>query len=154
MGIERSFLSEIGIHSRKAKREDMSKLNIQQRRVGEITVLDMDGKVTIDGTSNALHACIRDLLQKGQDRILLNLAGVAYIDSSGLGELISCHVTLNKSGGQMKILHLTQRLRELMTITKLLTIFDVYEVESDAIDSFEHRSVDVGYGKATVSTGA
>jgi anti-sigma B factor antagonist len=131
----------------------MSKLNIQQRRVGDITVLDMVGKVTIDGTSNALHACIRDLLEKGQNQILLNLAGVAYIDSSGLGELISCHVTLNKSGGQMKILHLTQRLRELMTITKLLTIFDVYDNEAEAINSFDNRQVDVGYGKAALTTG-
>jgi anti-sigma B factor antagonist len=131
----------------------MSKLNIQQRRVGDITVLDMDGKVTIDGTSNALHACIRDLLEKGQNRILLNLAGVAYIDSSGLGELISCHVTLNKSGGQMKILNLTQRLRELMTITKLLTIFDVFDNEAEAINSFDNPQVDVGYGKAALTTG-
>ena len=115
----------------------MTNLDIKKRRVGNITVLDMDGEVRIGGSNIALHDAIRRLLEEGRNQILLNLAGVAYIDSSGLGELISSHITLTKAGGQIKLLHLTHRLRELMTITKLLTVFDVYEIESEALDSFK-----------------
>jgi anti-sigma B factor antagonist len=84
-----------------------------------------------------LQNAIRRLLKEGQNQILLNLAHVAYIDSSGLGELIAGHIALCKSGGQMKLLHLTQRVSELMTITKLLTVFDAYEDEAAALDSFK-----------------
>src|SRR5712692_8609503 len=115
----------------------MSTLNIQERRIGEVTVLDMDGNVRIGGSNVALQKAIRGLVAEGRNQIVLNLARVAYIDSSGLGELISGHVTLHNKGGQIKLLHLTQRLQELMTITKLLTVFDVYEDESKAIDSFK-----------------
>lgn len=115
----------------------MSNLNIQERRIGDVTVLDMDGNIRIGGSNVALKKAISSLVAEGRNQIVLNLARVAYIDSSGLGELISGHVTLNNKGGQIKLLNLTQRLQELMTITKLLTIFDVYEDESKAVDSFK-----------------
>lgn len=115
----------------------MSNLNIQERRIGDVTVLDMDGNIRIGGSNVALKKAILSLVAEGRNQIVLNLARVAYIDSSGLGELISGHVTLNNKGGQIKLLNLTQRLQELMMITKLLTIFDVYEDESKAIDSFK-----------------
>jgi anti-sigma B factor antagonist len=115
----------------------MSSLNIQERRIGDVTVLDMDGNIRIGGSNVALKKAILGLVGEGRNQIVLNLARVAYIDSSGLGELISGHVTLNNKGGQIKLLNLTQRLQELMTITKLLTIFDVYEDESKAVDSFK-----------------
>ena len=115
----------------------MSSLNIQERRIGDVTVLDMDGHIRIGGSNVALKKAILGLVGEGRNQIVLNLARVAYIDSSGLGELISGHVTLNNKGGQIKLLNLTQRLQELMTITKLLTIFDVYEDESKAVDSFK-----------------
>jgi anti-sigma B factor antagonist len=118
----------------------MSNLNIQERRIGDVTVLDMDGNIRIGGSNVALKKAIRSLVGEGRNQIVLNLARVAYIDSSGLGELISGHVTLNNKGGQIKLLNLTQRLQELMTITKLLTIFDVYEDESKAVDSFKIHS--------------
>jgi len=115
----------------------MSNLNIQERRIGDVTVLDMDGNIRIGGSNVALKKAILNLVAEGRNQIVLNLARVAYIDSSGLGEFIAGHVTLNSKGGRIKLLNLTQRLQELMTITKLLTIFEVYEGESKAIDSFE-----------------
>jgi anti-sigma B factor antagonist len=115
----------------------MSNLNIQERRIGDVTVLDMDGNIRIGGSNVALKKAISSLVAESRNQIVLNLARVAYIDSSGLGELISGHVTLNNKGGQIKLLHLTQRLQELMTITKLLTIFEVYDNESEAVDSFK-----------------
>ena len=118
----------------------MTNLNIEERHLGDVTVLDMEGKLTTDGGNVVLHRTIRRLLEDGRGQILLNLAGVVYIDSSGLGQLIASHIALSKRGGQMKILHLTQKLRELMTITKLLTVFDAYESESQALDSFQSRA--------------
>jgi anti-sigma B factor antagonist len=122
----------------------MSNLNIKERQIGDVTVLDMDGNIRIGGSNVALQKAIRGLVDQGRNQIVLNLARVAYIDSSGLGELISGHITLTNNGGQIKLLNLTERLRELMTITKLLTIFDVYEDESAAVDSFKvHDTVAV-----------
>ena len=115
----------------------MNNLNINDRQVGNVTVLDIDGNLRIGEGSAVLHKAIRRLLEEGQNQILLNLARVAYIDSSGLGELVAAHVALGKSGGRIKLLHLTRRVRELMTITKLLTVFDAYETESAALDSFK-----------------
>ena len=115
----------------------MSTLNIHERRIGDVTVLDMDGNIRIGGSNVALKKAISSLVAEGRNQIVLNLARVTYIYSSGLGELISGHVTLHNKGGQIKLLNLTQRLQGLMTITKLLTIFDVYEDESKAVDSFK-----------------
>ncbi len=115
----------------------MSTLNIHERRIGDVTVLDMDGNIRIGGSNIALKEAIRGLVAEGRNQIVLNLARVTYIDSSGLGELISSHVTSNHKGGQIKLLNLTQRFHELMTITKLITIFDVYDDESQAVDSFK-----------------
>jgi len=77
------------------------------------------------------------LLEEGKKNILLNLAGVGYIDSSGIGELVSSYTAINKDGGHLKLLSLTEKLRDLLTITKLLTVFDAYETESEALDSFK-----------------
>ncbi len=115
----------------------MSNLNIHERRIGDVTVLDMDGNIRIGGSNIALKKAIQNLVAEGRNQIVLNLARVTYIDSSGLGELISSHVTSNHKGGQIKLLNLTQRFHELMTITKLITIFDVYTDESEAIGSFK-----------------
>ncbi|MGA9993968.1 MAG: STAS domain-containing protein [Pyrinomonadaceae bacterium] len=115
----------------------MNNLKLNERQVGKVTILDVDGNLRLGEGSAAIQKVIRRLSEEGQKQILLNLAHVAYIDSSGLGELIAGHVALSKSGGQIKLLHLTQRVRELMTITKLLTVFDVYENESEALASFK-----------------
>jgi anti-sigma B factor antagonist len=115
----------------------MAELNISERQAGDVTVLDMGGKITIGEGSVALRSAIRRLLEEGKKKILLNLAGVGYIDSSGIGELVSSYTAINKDGGQLKLLNLTQKLRDLLTITKLLTVFDVYETEPEALNSFK-----------------
>jgi anti-sigma B factor antagonist len=116
----------------------MAELNIAERQAGNVTVLDMDGKITIGEGSVALRTAVRRMLEEGKRRILLNLAGVGYIDSSGIGELVSSYTAITKEeGGQLKLLHLTQKLQDLLTITKLLTVFDVYESESEALNSFK-----------------
>jgi anti-sigma B factor antagonist len=121
----------------KARKEtQVINLYINQRRVGAVTVLDLKGRVRIGGGTVALHKAIRSLVEEGKTQILLNLAGVNYIDSSGLGELVSSYVTLGNKGGEIKLAHLTERLRELLTVTKLLTVFDIYDDEPKALASF------------------
>ncbi len=116
----------------------MAELNIKERQAGDVAVLDMDGKITIGEGSVALRTTVRRLLEEGKKKILLNLAGVGYIDSSGIGELVSSYTTIGKEeGGQLKLLNLTQKLQDLLAITKLLTVFDVYESESEALNSFQ-----------------
>ena len=115
----------------------MAELNINERQAGDVTVLDMSGKITIGEGSVALRTAVRRLLEEGKKRILLNLGGVSYIDSSGIGELVSSYTAINKEGGQLKLLNLTQKLQDLLTITKLLTVFDVYDKEADALNSFK-----------------
>ncbi|HEX8177420.1 MAG TPA: STAS domain-containing protein [Pyrinomonadaceae bacterium] len=115
----------------------MAELDIKERQAGDVTVLDMDGKITIGEGSVALRSAIRRLLEEGKKKILLNLAGVGYIDSSGIGELVSSFTAINKEGGQLKLLKLTQKLQDLLAITKLLTVFDVYDNESEALSSYK-----------------
>jgi anti-sigma B factor antagonist len=115
----------------------MTKLTIKEHQDGDVTVLDMDGDIRIDGGNVVFRNTIHRLLGEGRKKVLLNLAGVAHIDSSGLGELISSRLTMNEKGGQIKLLHLTQRVRELMKITKLMTVLDVYESRSVALESFK-----------------
>lgn len=115
----------------------MAELNINERQAGDVTVLDMSGKITIGEGSVALRTGVRRLLEEGKKRILLNLGGVSYIDSSGIGELVSSYTAINKEGGQLKLLNLTQKLQDLLTITKLLTVFDTYDNEAEALNSFK-----------------
>lgn len=114
----------------------MINLYINERRAGDVTVLDLKGRVRAGGTTVALHNSIRTLIREEKTLILLNLSGVTYIDSCGLGEIIASHVTLQRIGGALKLLQLTESLRELMIATKLLDVFDVYDIESTALVSF------------------
>jgi anti-sigma B factor antagonist len=115
----------------------MAELNISERQAGDVTVLDMSGRITIGEGSVALRTAIRRLLEEGKKKILLNLAGVGYIDSSGIGELVSSFTAINKEGGQLKLLKLTQKLQDLLAITKLLTVFDTYDNEQEALNSYK-----------------
>ena len=115
----------------------MAELNINERQAGDVTVLDMSGKITIGEGSVSLRSAIRRLLEEGKKRILLNLAQISYVDSSGIGELVSSYTAINKEGGQLKLLNLTQKIQDLLTITKLLTVFDVYDSEAEALNSFK-----------------
>jgi anti-sigma B factor antagonist len=114
----------------------MINLYINERRVGDVTVLDLKGRIRVGGTTVSLHKSIRCLIQEDKRMILLNLTGVTFIDSSGLGELIASKVTLLGKGGEIKLLQPTDSLRALMSATKLLDVFDVYESESEALAAF------------------
>jgi len=115
----------------------MAELDVKERQAGDITILDLSGAVRIGEGSIALRDAIRDLAGQGKKKLLLNLAGVNYVDSSGIGELIANYTTVSRQGGQLKLLNLTDRIQNLLVITKLLTVFDVYENESEALKSFQ-----------------
>jgi anti-sigma B factor antagonist len=128
-------------------RAQLINLYIKERQVGNVTVLDLKGRVRVGGATVALHRSFRSLVQEEKLLILLNLAGVTHIDSSGLGELISSHISVFNKGGEIKLVQLTETLRELMTLTKLLTVFDVYENEADALLSFKEHVLRVKESK-------
>jgi anti-sigma B factor antagonist len=114
----------------------MSNLTITERRRDSVVVLDLKGNIRLGEGNIELHERLRSLVEKGERKVLLNLAEVSYIDSSGLGELVAGYTTLQKNGGELKLLNLTSRVQELMVITKLLTVFDVFGDESTAVASF------------------
>ena len=114
----------------------MADINISERQAGDVTILDLEGKVTIGEGSVALRNAIRRLLGEGKTKILLNLGSVGYIDSSGIGELVSSFTAVNKEGGTLKLLNLTQKIQDLLAITKLLTVFDTFDDEATALSSF------------------
>jgi anti-sigma B factor antagonist len=111
-------------------------LYINERRVEDVTILDLKGRERMRGVTVALHKSIRCLASEGKTQVLLDLAWVKHIDSSALGELIASRVTLEEKGGALKLIHMTESVQELMTITKLLTVFDVYDDEPEAVASF------------------
>jgi anti-sigma B factor antagonist len=114
----------------------MAELDLKERQAGDVTILDLTGEVRIGEGSVALRDSIRNLADQGKKKVLLNLAGVKYIDSSGIGELIANYTTISRQGGQLKLLKLTDRVQNLLVITKLLTVFDSYDDESEALKSF------------------
>jgi len=115
----------------------MAELDVNERQAGDVTILDLSGEVRIGDSSVALRDSIRNLADQGKKKVLLNLGGVKYIDSSGIGELIANYTTVKRGGGQLKLLNLTDRVQNLLVITKLLTVFDAYEDEAEALKSFE-----------------
>ncbi|MGE0812570.1 MAG: STAS domain-containing protein [Vicinamibacterales bacterium] len=111
-------------------------MEIAERKVSDVTVLDLTGKMTLGEGDELLRQTVNNLLAAGTKKIVLNLEGVPYIDSAGLGEVVRTHMTVSKQGGKLKLLNLTKRIEDLLSITKLLTVFDSYESEADAIKSF------------------
>src|SRR3954464_13404454 len=107
------------------------------RKVDNVTIVDLSGRITLGEGSVVLRDNIRDLVAKGNKKILLNLGDVTYIDSSGIGELVSGFTTVANSGGTLKLLSLTKRVKDLLQITKLYTVFDVHEDEAHAVRSFQ-----------------
>lgn len=107
------------------------------RQVDSVTVIDVSGRITLGEGCTQLRQLIRDLLGKGSKQILVNLAEVTYIDSSGIGELVSAFTAVSNQGGQLKLLNLTKKVHDLLQITKLYTVFDVHDDEAKAISSFE-----------------
>jgi anti-sigma B factor antagonist len=111
-------------------------MKVSTRQVDGVTILDLSGRITLGEGSVQLRDAVRDLLTKGQKQILLNLADVNYIDSSGIGELVSAYTTVRNQGGELKLLNLTKKVHDLLQITKLYTVFDVKDDEASAIASF------------------
>ncbi|HXE64522.1 MAG TPA: STAS domain-containing protein [Bryobacteraceae bacterium] len=111
-----------------------AKLNT--RKVGDVTVVDVSGRITLGEGSSVIRDEVRALIGQGNKKILLNLGDVTYIDSSGIGELVSGYTSMTNSGGVLKLLNLTKRVKDLLQITKLYTVFDVYEDEAHAVQSF------------------
>ena len=112
-------------------------LTIASREVDGVTVLDLSGRITLGEGSVQLREAIRDLISKGQKNILLNMGDVNYIDSSGLGELVSAYTTSKNQGAQLKLLSLTKKVKDVLQLTKLYTVFDVKDDETAAVKAFK-----------------
>jgi len=111
-------------------------MQIEERTVGDVVVLDLKGKITLGEGDELLKDKVNSLVNQGRKKVVLNLAEVPYIDSAGLGEVVRTFTTVSRQGGSLKLLNLTKRITDLLSITKLLTVFETYDSESDAVRSF------------------
>ena len=112
-------------------------MQIEERIVGDVTILDLKGKITLGEGDEALKDKINSLTLQNRRQILLNLEGVPYIDSAGLGEVVRTYTTVSRQGGQLKLVNLTKRIEDLLSITKLLTVFETFDSEPEALQSFD-----------------
>ena len=111
-------------------------MKINTRTAGDVFILDCSGKITLGEGTMVVRNAVREVLKDGGKKIIVNLADVSYIDSSGIGELVSTYTTVTNQGGQLKLLNLTKKIQELLAITKLLTVFQVFTSEEAALASF------------------
>jgi anti-sigma B factor antagonist len=111
-------------------------MHIEERAVGDVTVLDLKGRVTLGEGDELLRDKVHSLINQGRRKLVLNLADVPYIDSAGLGEIVRTYTTVSRQGGSLKLLSLTKRISDLLSITKLLTVFETFDSEADAVKSF------------------
>jgi len=111
-------------------------LKASSRQVGEVTVIDLDGRITLSDGSAMVRDLIRENLNKGQKKLVLNLAAISYLDSTGLGELVSGYRFVKSAGGELKLLNLNKKVTDLLQVTKLYTVFDIHNDESQAVASF------------------
>ena len=116
-------------------------MQIEERSAGDVTVLDLKGKMTLGEGDELLKDKINSLIHQGRRKVVLNLEDVPYIDSAGLGEIVRTYTTISRQGGSLKLLNLTKRISDLLSITKLLTVFDTYDSEADAVRSFSSARV-------------
>ena len=116
-------------------------MQIEERVVGDVTILDLKGKMTLGEGDELLKDKINSLIHQGQKKLLLNLEGVPYIDSAGLGEIVRTYTTVSRQGGNLKLVNLTKRITDLLSITKLLTVFETFDSEKDAVASFQSAGV-------------
>jgi anti-sigma B factor antagonist len=114
---------------------------IEERVIGDVTVLDLKGKMTLGEGDELLKDKINSLIHQGQKKLLLNLEGVPYIDSAGLGEIVRTYTTVSRQGGNLKLVNLTKRITDLLSITKLLTVFETFDSEPEALKSFQAAKV-------------
>jgi anti-sigma B factor antagonist len=111
-------------------------MHIHERAVGNVTIIDVSGRMTLGEGQELLRDKVNSLIQQGQKNLVLNLAEVPYIDSAGLGEIVRTYTTVSHQGGALKLLNLTKRIQDLLAITKLLTVFETFDAEADAVGSF------------------
>ena len=111
-------------------------MQITERALADVMILDLKGKITLGEGDELLKDKVNSLVNQGQRKIVLNLAGVPYLDSAGLGEVVRAYTTVSRQGGSLKLLNLTKRITDLLAITKLLTVFDTFESEEEAVRSF------------------
>jgi anti-sigma B factor antagonist len=116
-------------------------MQIDERIVGDVSVLDVVGRITLGEGDELLKDKVNSLLNQGRKKIILNLAEVPYVDSAGLGEIVRTYTTVSRQGGNLKLLNLTKRITDLLSITKLLTVFETYDSEADAVQSFSSAKV-------------
>jgi anti-sigma B factor antagonist len=114
---------------------------IEERVIGDVTILDLKGKMTLGEGDELLKDKINSLIHQGQKKLLLNLEGVPYIDSAGLGEIVRTYTTVSRQGGNLKLVNLTKRITDLLSITKLLTVFETFDSEPEALKSFQAAKV-------------
>jgi anti-sigma B factor antagonist len=114
---------------------------IEERIIGDVTILDLKGKMTLGEGDELLKDKINSLIHQGQKKLLLNLEGVPYIDSAGLGEIVRTYTTVSRQGGNLKLVNLTKRITDLLSITKLLTVFETFDTEPEALKSFQAAKV-------------
>lgn len=113
-------------------------MELVQRDIGTVTVLDLSGRLTLNDGSGLLRTAVTDLVSRGRTNIVLNLARLSYLDSAGLGEMVACYSSAAKAGGAVKLTHATDKINDLLSITKLLTVFDTFDAEPEALASFGH----------------
>jgi anti-sigma B factor antagonist len=112
-------------------------MQISERTVGDVVIVDLSGKVTLgDGGDVVLKDKMQSLVQQGRKKVLLNLGEVSYVDSAGLGQIVQSYATVMKNGGSLKLLNVTKRIKDLLSITKLLTVFECHDSEAEAVTSF------------------
>lgn len=114
-------------------------MKIKTRKVNEVTILDVMGEIVIGEGDVRLRTTILDLLAQGETNILLSLRNVPFIDSAGIGEIIACHTSVKNRGGSLKLLHLTKKLKHIFTITKLILVFDCFDDQEEAVQSFSKQ---------------
>jgi anti-sigma B factor antagonist len=112
-------------------------LKASSREIGDVTVIDLDGRITLGDGSALLRGLLRENLNKGHVKLLLNLAGITYLDSTGLGELVSGYRLVKSNGGELKLLNLNKKVSDLLQVTKLYTVFDIHNDETQAVASFQ-----------------
>jgi anti-sigma B factor antagonist len=111
-------------------------MQISERHVGDVAIIELNGRLVLGDSDSLLRDKVNSLVQQGEKHILVNLSQVSYMDSSGIGELVGCYTTVARRGGALKLLGLTKRISDLLAITKLLTVFDSFDGEKEAVASF------------------
>jgi anti-sigma B factor antagonist len=114
-------------------------MDVSKRQVGDVTILDLKGKITIGTGDVQLRNAVQDVMNSGASKVLINMGGVSTIDSSGIGELVSAYTSVRNQGGELKLLNLTKKIRDLLQITKLYTVFDVKDDEASAVSAFSGK---------------